>query len=423
MPILNPLSSAFGLDISDRSFKLIQMSKRSRSKYPYRVSAWGAIDIPEGVLERGDLKDVDQAAALLTKLLRTTRGRIKGRGVVACLPETRTFVKMIEATQDNLKEGVEKLVTTEIEQNIPLTKEDIYYDYQLVAMGENRMEPQEHQPTEEPVEETPKEDEAKKGEDAGEKEKGQEAGQEAETPPTETAEEGSEETISDNQKYYLIIAAAPRELVDSYTALLEKTGLAPIALEIEAMSITRALTPAGEHFKDPIGLLDIGATRSSLVIFDEGVLKMTVSIPLSGIEITETIAEKLQLEMENAEKLKIECGLDANRCDDKIWTTIAPLIEDITEKIRNALRFYQVGVPSGRKIEKLLLCGGGAHFREIDAVLSRKLAIKVVRGDSLINVNPSLPKGFTPNRSLAFTTAIGLGIRAANEYESYKKRF
>ena len=117
---------------------------------------------------------------------------------------------------------------------------------------------------------------------------------------------------------------------------------------------------------------------------------------------------------------KKECGLDADRCEDKMWNILLPLIDDITDKIRNALRFYKIGFPQGEKIERLYLCGGGALYKEIDTVLSRKLTIKAQRGNALANIALKLPKAFPKkDDALMYATAIGLAIRAADENEMH----
>src|SRR5690606_28048249 len=101
----------------------------------------------------------------------------------------------------------------------------------------------------------------------------------------------------------VLIGAAPKILADAYTTTLEQAGLAPIGLEIEATAIARALLPLSD-IGAPVGILDIGATRSSLIVYDNGVIQMSISIPVSGISITEAISESLQVPFSDAETLK-----------------------------------------------------------------------------------------------------------------------
>ncbi|MBI4457803.1 pilus assembly protein PilM [Candidatus Uhrbacteria bacterium] len=387
MAFLNPLSNTFGLDIGDRSFKLVQLKKMRGGPKPYRLIAWNEVAVPEGILERGEIVNVEKAAEYVRKLMAGAKGKLSGKAVVACLPEPRTFIKIIQVDDVADVNALKKAVLNDIEQNIPLPKDEIYFDWQVA---------------DEPG-----------------------AAAEAAAAPAETETDAPEPPAPAEEKKArrVMIGAAPKVLVDAYVAMLEQAGLAPIALEIEAMSLTRTLIADDDIDLEPVGILDIGATRSSLAIYDQGVLQMTISIPVSGNEITKAIAAALNLDFEDAELLKIECGLDAGRCEDKMWKILLPLVDDMTDKIHNALRFYKIGFPSGKKIEKLHLCGGGAGFRDIDNVLSRKLTIKVRRGNALVNLAPKFPAGFPQEDHLSYATAIGLAMRAVDEGEKRKSSF
>ncbi|MEA3249216.1 MAG: pilus assembly protein PilM [Patescibacteria group bacterium] len=419
--MLNPLSNAFGLDIGDRSFKLAQLRRARGKNNPYRLAAWSSVDVPEGIMEKGQVTDYERASSLIMKLMKDVSGRLKGRAVVACLPEARTFIKIIDGKEGQSESQLKKAIKREIELNIPLPPDEIYYDWQLITpLGTEEEEGNKTKKGKKSKKEKKKEagKDEKKEEDNPE-EKGEdkpESGEEKDGPGEEKKpEESTEPVIKEGEGIKILLGAAPKKLVDDYTTILDMAGLAPIALEIEATAISRCIAPAFENLPEAIGILDIGATRSSLVVYDRGMIQMSISIPISGIQITETIAKALSIGMDEAEILKQECGLDANRCEDRIWKIIAPLIDDMTQKIRNALRFYKIGFPYGKKVEHIYLCGGGAHFREVDTVLSNQLAIKVERGDALTNVRRPIPRKFPHDSALSFATAIGLGIRAASE--------
>lgn len=401
----NPLAQAFGLDIGDRSFKLVQIKKRSGRKGAYRITAWGEVNVPEGVMEKGEIRDMDQAVKGIKELLRKTHGKLRGRAAVVCLPEAKSFIKIIKTEgAETDDKTLHATVIEEIRQNIPLPLEDIYFDWQVV--GRSEAEPPE------PTDQEPEEDEAKeKGGTEGE-----EADGDGEDAPEEKQEKPSKKTVTTT----ILLGAAPRDLVDSYSKMLELAGLVPIVLEIEATALTRAIVPSDRMHDVSLGILDIGATRSSLVIYDQGALQMSIGIPISGIEITKIVSESLNLSEEEAEELKKKCGLDVKVCGDKMWNILLPVIDDMTDRIRNALRFYRIGFPEGRKIERIYLCGGGAHFKEIDTVLSRKLTMKARLANSLVNVDPNLPEKFPKEKALTYTTAIGLALRAA--YENTKQQ-
>ncbi|MEY4723819.1 MAG: hypothetical protein RLZZ324_1332 [Candidatus Parcubacteria bacterium] len=390
--MFNPFAVSFGLDIGDRTFKMVQVVKK-RGRIPkYRLVSWGSIDVPEGVMDKGDVKDMPKAVECLQKLIKESHGRGVGHAAVACLPEAKTFIKIIDVPRGADHDAQRKEVISEIERNIPLPLDEIYFDWQVVESAAI--------PEPAPVVAAP----APAATDPAAAEDATPAEQPA-AAPVPTAP----------QTMQVLLGAAPKKLADDYTAMLEKAGLSPLALEIEAMSIGRAIVPDSARTDEAVGILDIGATRSSLVISDNGALRMSISIPISGIAITEMVSESLNVSMDDAEKLKRECGLDIDRCEDRMWKILLPLIDDMSEKVRNALRFYRLGFPEGKKIETIYLCGGGAQFHGIDTVLSRKLAIKVRRGDALANLTGPFPHGFSVEESLQYATAIGLGIRAADD--------
>ncbi len=405
--MLNPVANAFGLDIGDKSYKLAQL--QHRQKGDYRLTALGQIDVPEGVMSGGEITDKKRGAELVSKLVKKSTGRVRGRAVVACLPEAKTFIKIIDAPTGQSKPELERAVLSEIEQNIPLPKEDIYYDWQLIR-------PAKHKPaidTAEKDEKAPKKDrrgDTKKRRAETDQETGDKKEPAATSPGKNTPDQAK-----------ILLGAAPKVLVDDLTEMLDMAGLAPVALEIEATAISRCIIPSKSGFAQAVGILDIGATRSSLVIYDRGLIQMSISIPIAGTTITQTLSKMLNVSLEDAEILKVECGLDSQRCENKIWTVLQPLIDDMAQKIRSALRFYKIGFPQGKNIEQLYVCGGGAHFREIDSVLSRKLTIKVERADSTINLKKPLPQRLRSAQDLSYTTALGLGIRAADEMKNQVK--
>lgn len=408
---LNPLSNAFGLDIGDRSMKLIQVVRRRGKNPPYHLTGWGNIELPEGIMDHGQITDMDKLVASLERLLKESQGRVRGRAVAACLPEVKSFIKVISVPKGSEEADIKKAVRTELEQNVPLPIEEIYYDWQIIS----------EVPTPEPAEPEKKADAKAAAVQIAEAEKKSDAEKPADQPkeglPDQDKAAAGPTPASTSR---LLIGAAPKKIIDDYATMMERAGLAPIALEIEATAITRAIIPEKLVTDEAVGILDIGATRSALIIYDGGTIQMSISIPISGLAITELVAESLKVSMDDAELLKRECGLDVNRCEDKMWRILYPLIDDITEKIRNAIRFYKIGFPAGKKIETVYLCGGGAQFREIDTVLSRKLALKVDRGNALANLDPHLPRNFPESLTLNYTTAIGLAIRAADENLRYR---
>jgi type IV pilus assembly protein PilM len=352
MSFLSTAETAFGLDISDQTLRLIQLAKTGKRT---KIKFYNEIGLPAGCLINGEIKQLPIFSATLNKLLKTKRGRgpLSRRAIIA-LPETETFLKTlsIPAKADlNLEEKIKEILP----QNLPLDLEEIYWDWQVA-------------------------------------------------PKT-------------NSDYHVLVGASPKRIVDDYLRVFTEVGLIPVVLEIEAAAIANLLI---EHNRDTESqiIIDIGRNRTGLFLYD-GLAQFTVSLPISGEQINDTIAAALDLNPTQAEEAKIVCGLDEKKCQGAILELLIPTVEELGRQILNAINFYYENFPMPREIKKLTLCGGGANTINLANVLAKATEIPTVMSTPFKSiVNPD-PKFFTPEKSQSFITAIGLGLRGLSPETFY----
>jgi type IV pilus assembly protein PilM len=216
--------------------------------------------------------------------------------------------------------------------------------------------------------------------------------------------------VAVGQQVPVAIAAAPRSIVDSYTAVLETTGSVPVAYEIEAQAIVRSVIPFAEDGAKSVGIVDFGATRSSFIVYDRGTIQFTVSIPLSGDVVTRRISEALGTDLAEAERTKRQCGVDAHKCGTRLWSIMEPFLSEMAARILDAVSFYRDHFPEGRPLDEIILCGGGANMERMDELLSDLTKTPVRKADPWINVAPGKTP-LPPEIILSSTTAIGLSLR------------
>jgi len=212
-----------------------------------------------------------------------------------------------------------------------------------------------------------------------------------------------------NGKYQVVIGASPKKIVDDYLKVFAETGIIPVVLEVEAAAIARLLVEYNKE-EDPQIIIDIGQSRTGLFLYD-GTVKFTVSLPISGSQINETICQSLDLTEEQAEKAKIACGLDDKTCEGAILELLAPTIEDLSKQILNAINFYYENYPAPKEIQKILLCGGGANTKNIAKVIEQATDIKTIISDPFKSIRNPNADFFTASKSQSFVTTIGLGLR------------
>lgn len=384
MLLSNNSTYPVGLDISDLSIKLVQLNK-IRDKI--KVQALGKLTLPPGIITNGVINDRAELIKAIKKIIAAPGyGKVSSEEAVVCLPESKTFIKRIEVAKS--PNSLADVIGAEIEKHVPMSKSEIYYDWQVTA------------------------------------------------------------ELAD--KYQVLIGAAPKEIVDQYAQLLDDAKLSVAAMEIEPTAICRCLLkeeapeakPAAAPLKPegtaPLnyGIIDIGANHTCLIFYSDNTIVFSVSMPISGEEITAKISRTLDLTPEQAEKAKIICGLDETKANGVIKKILEETIKNLISKIKEALDFYENYY--GGKLNKILLCGGGGNITELGKIIAQEFSIKVETADALTNLDETGEK-FNPifmekhsfdakllkndssregnnlsiqqNSGSTFTTAIGLALR------------
>jgi len=360
----DPTSNAVGLDISEHVFRLVEIKRGPFYRRKLQLHRYSEERVQDGVVVAGEFKKPEAVTEHLKSLMKKAYKRPTSRGAVVSLPETRTFIKVISVNRPEKPEAIAAAILAEAELHIPTPLADLYVDWQ-------HMEDPKDVPVGKPMNVT--------------------------------------------------IAAAPKQIVDSYSSALEGAGLIPVAFEIEAQAIVRSVVPETGEVDRAFGIVDFGATRSSFIVYDKGTIQFTVSIPLSGDVVTRRIAESLSVEVLEAERTKRQCGVDAHKCGTKLWSIMEPFLSEMAERIIDAVNFYRDHFPGGRPLDEIVLCGGGANMARMDELLSDLTKTVVRRADPWVNIDAG-HSPLPPEIILSSTTVVGLALRQLSIDKRSRKR-
>jgi type IV pilus assembly protein PilM len=366
---LNP--EYFGLDISDLSLKIVNLKKKKGS---FKLVSFSEKEIPKGIIDSGEIKDEDSLAKIIKSSLKEIKGeKIKTNYVVCSLPEEKSYLQVIQMPKMK-QEEIENAVNFEAENYIPLPIEDVYLGFQTINPFSGKLDHTD-----------------------------------------------------------VLIGATPKNIVDPYISVLKKSGLKPLALEIESLSIARSVIK-DEAVPYPVLLIDLGATRTSFIIFSGYSIRFTSSIPTSSQDITMALAAALKTDLPKAEDIKRKYGIMGQpkvllkektgdfkfekeiQEDQRFLELVRPVLNDLIWKIKTYIDYYQAHfgndhLPSNNKnIEKIVLCGGGANLKGLPEFLTRELKIKTEVGSPLVNIPGCCPT-LSIEKSLGFSTALGLAMR------------
>jgi type IV pilus assembly protein PilM len=373
MILSNNKNFPIGLDISDLSLKLVQL-KKSGDKIKFQ--AMSRIDLPKGLIEMGEIKNETEVIKKIKEITDKPKfGSITTNDVVASLPDSKSFIKLIEIEKSPNR--LADTISSEIEKHVPISAKDIYFDWQMIE----------------------------------------------------------EKTDS----YSVLIGAAPQNIVNQYIDLLNAADLSVVAMEIEPIAICRSLlaeeNPKNKIKSDKnYAIIDIGSQRASMIIYSKNTIVMSISMPISGGKATEKIAQTLEIKNEQAEKAKIVCGLDKTKAQGIIGEILSDMLNDLNNRIKETIEFFLNHYSNYGPISQILICGGGSNIKNIDQYISQFNSIETILANPLNitdnssdflssltethSLNSKLLKeeqnfnlSVKQNSGLSYATAIGLALR------------
>lgn len=314
----------FGLDIGYETLKLCEVKK---SRNGVSVVGFSEVTITERILERDRIKDKAATANLIKEArLKAKPNQIRAKKIVSTLPETFVFSKTIQVPKMPLRE-LNLAVPNEAAQYLPIPVEDVYIDYQVLI------------------------------------------------------------THPDEALIDVLIAAAPKRLVDDYVEMAKMAGLELYALETKSIADGRALINEKKQ-KDAAVIVHIGTEVSRISIWDKGKIRLSTTVGIGKNQLTATSGDIAndKLELESGKNLTLEAETDK-------------IIEEIIESIR----YHQNRGYKPSKITEIIICGSGALISGIEKYITKKTQIT----SSIAKPAQDVKTKVDP----VFSTAYGLALR------------
>jgi type IV pilus assembly protein PilM len=232
------------------------------------------------------------------------------------------------------------------------------------------------------------------------------------------------------KKYEVLVAAATRETVVEHMAVLREAGLEPVGLMAEPHAVEQLWRSAslGEDEEGAIAVLDLGAHKTSIHIFEGGRLRFSRYVPTSGDAFTMALTgmirageRDIELNTAQAEKLKREHGISSVKDRGKtgegiplsqLAVRLRPVLEKLETEISRSCDYYSFQF-QGETITRLLLAGGGAQLKGIETFFTDRFDIRVEFLDPLASIiiqdSPAFSEVEAANRP-DLTTVVGLAL-------------
>jgi type IV pilus assembly protein PilM len=340
---------SIGVDISDTSVKYFKCVPRNRAHTDYIITHFGDIAIPDGALFRGTIVDQTKLAVALSEV----KARTGIEMVRVSLPEERAYLFETSIRRDTPTKEIRSLLEFRLEENVPLSPRDAYFDYELVP-----------------------------------------------APGTAT-------------DVRVLVTAYAKETVENYYNACRTAGLVPLSFEVEAQAIARATIPfanQGIHM-----IVDFGKTRTGVGIVRNGVLMYTSTIEVGGADLS-TAMRLYTGEVSESEltTIKNTRGLIATLEHPEITQAMREVVDTIIKEVKLRIDYWnsRYTADEDRFIESIILCGGSANMKGIQRYMTDKIGIPSYRAnvwENVLNTKHEVPP-INQRFSYGYATAIGLAL-------------
>lgn len=346
---------AAGLDLSDQSVKYMKLGVRRGQKWT--IEAFGSAILPEGLIVKGEIRQEEALVDTLRQWLAGEPASVRASPMVASLPEEKSFLRLIQIPAVPSEETA-GAVRWEIEGNIPLPADEVYYDYEVIEPLEDHLDHRD-----------------------------------------------------------VVITAFPKTVIDSYLGVFRAAGIQISALELESQAIIRATIPALREKATRV-IAEMGRLRTNFIVFAGAEIFFTRTVEMGGKMLEQNIMHALGVDQASAADLKKTVGLNKRARNGEVFSALVPSISVLADELTQTVDYYQThaehvhGAPP--VVSEILVTGGDANLMGLDTYFSSVLKIPARRADPFVTLadqfSESVPP-YTKNESLAFTTAMGLALR------------
>jgi len=306
----------FALDIGSSSLKLAEVRRAGKG---YQLINAGVAPLPPEAIVEGAVMNAPAVVEAIVELV--DRHKPGTRNVATAVSGHSVIIKKISLPQMS-KEELEQSIQWEAEQYIPFNIQDVNLDYQILSDGKSK---------------------------------------------------GSREG---GEQMELLLVAAKRDLVEDYASLLREADLRPVLMDVASFAVEN-MVEANEDLEDEevIAVFNIGASITNVNIFRKGGSLFTRDIHFGGNQYTEEIQKKAHVSFQEAESRKRGVA-ESVRASDVVREAIDGVTESLLNELQRSLEFFLASA-EGEKIDRVLLCGGGAGLAGLPQKMQNRLATSV----------------------------------------------
>jgi len=341
---------SIGVDISDTSLKYVHFEREHAHDTELTLRQWGDIDIPEGVVERGNVHD----QKVLTSVLKEVKKHTHAEYVTVSLPEERAYLFETTIPKKTAHKNIRELLEYRLEENVPLSPRDAYFDFDVVGIDD------------------------------------------------------------ETNDYRVAVAVYAQDTINNYYDACVAAELMPLSFEIEAQAIARAVIPKqseGAYMIVDFGKTRMGV---GIVYHGTLMYTSTIEIAGAQLSaaMRQAIGEHTEAELTEIKNTKgITPSIDNEKVAKALLEITKAMVDELSIRMHY---WHTRKIDRGeRQIKKIILCGGSSNLWGLPEYLTDALKVPTERAhvwQNAFSLESFVPP-ITRKYSYGYAPAIGLALR------------
>jgi type IV pilus assembly protein PilM len=173
-----------------------------------------------------------------------------------------------------------------------------------------------------------------------------------------------------------LLVAAPIESVQRNIDAVLSAGLRPVRVDLAAFALVRAIA-RGQLERGVLGLVDVGATMTTVAIARDGQPEMMRILPTGGKVITDQVARTVGIQESLAERMKIDIALmnpgQGNEQAQGAFAVIAEKCQAMVEQVARTFSYYAQS--TGQNVQHVVMSGRGGMLNGLGQYVSTALRL------------------------------------------------
>ncbi len=339
-----------GIDIGSAAVKLVEL-KRSGDRY--QVESYAVEPLPRDAVVEKNISDLEAVSRAVRSAVKRSQTKLKE--AATAVPASAAISRTLVLDSSLGEEEMEGQVNLQAEQYIPYPLEEVNLDFEVRGQAA--------------------------GGDAGEVE--------------------------------VLLVASRNENVEARVDALSDAGLTAKVMDVDSYALENAfelIRPSlGGESNQTVAMIDIGATVTTLTVFEQGQIVYTRDQVFGGRQLTEEIARRFDMDQEEAERYQKQGGLP----DSYESEVLQPFREAMAQQVNRSMQFF-FGASHHSSVDQLVIAGGCAGIDGASDVIADATSTETVVANpfSQMSVSSRIKPQQLAGDAPALMTACGLALRS-----------